>query len=1007
MSVQKLTLDNYHPGGQSNPGTGNVTQNIYQARPEFFEPSLDQFKPPKFPSPIVTPELVQLLLRENLLVLEAGSDIDKVGLSRHIAWCLSRELQHCVTSMSQKIPIKEWYGSSDSQGFDVALQETKGTTIFILSEVWPQHLGQELSEIQKVAVCNHHYVVLSTAVPFAGWKLYDGERKFWQNLSADDLYKSDDLVRVLTDKLKESKKSLPPQFESGNLDSNLQIGDLTLQEVAKRLKTPERIACFVELLSVDNKPLHQQTLHELIDLTQNDKNLLNQWFHNILQPREQLLALGLNFFNGLFDDQCVIGIAKLVENEWYRRDPSLQALDHCDLHNLHNFFRLIEVPTEKTKKYESWLPQQRKMLFEVAWDSYRVRIQTALPVMVELVTQSVSQKSFEQRLNSVSVGHHLYGTKLRREQLREVISEAISYIGLIDSREVQESLLNLALHSNASVHTVAARAMARWCEYGHYKELFDILKYLKVYAEKKGGKSQDYIMNTIALTVGYAAQYDAPQGRLGNLRLSKQLCDILKQLAEYPNRLVRNRFGLWTLRMVVPMHLVQLRDLLHDMTRHIDLIRWISESLALAYPKNTQEVLNILNLWLQECKDTTTDIVSHDVPRAALLETVALTYIKILGHYKNDNFRVNDICQKLKIFFLEENHYFARDTVVKEICSQTSKNFQQIESNLKNLIGSFTQEERHEIIKTLSKVYREQRKQLENNGGNLPVYENELPIWISLERPSTSMEDAMFQWLMSEEYPTAQIIGARLALGEDLNFAEPQEVLHTLNFWYENLQNTNPLRAEALLLAIALIVIEMQCHAATKTAKTNEAFHYVQEIFLQEKLLFARKSIVNAICSLEDDCLLKIQPQVLTLYSTLTDQESQQITKALSRVEQRQSSFSDNYSERQLSSSHEIITDHNIVEPQGSIQLSINLFESPQQPEKISTHQSQKNTRKKSIKTNRTNKVFSRSRLILITSLLCFVSSYLVASLIRSAIFHTPQSAPSLKLKPTQNAKHL
>jgi len=987
MPVQQSTLNNHQVEG--NLSTKNITQNIYQAKPEFFEPNLEQFQPPKFPSPKITPHLIKRLLEQNLLVLGESPDIDKVSLARHLAWSLRQELQWLVTSPHQKIQIKEWYRSPDPQSLDVVLQETRVTTIFILSQILPQHIEQELSQIQQIAANSQHYVLMSTDVPFACWKLSDSESKFWQNLSSDGLYESDNLTTVLIDKLKESKKSLPPQFVSGNLEPNLYIGNLTLQEVAKRLKTPERIACFVELLSAEKESLQLEVLHELIDLTQDNKNLLKRWFNHILKPREQLLALGLNFFDGLFDDQCIAGIGKLVEHEWYRRDPSLQALDYCDLRDLHNFFRLVEVPAEKTKKFESWLLKQRKILFEVAWDSYRVRIQTALPLLVELVTYSVGQKTFDQKLYGIPVGQHLYGTKLRRDQLREVIGEAISDIGLIDSSEVQESLLTLASHNNAGVHAVAARAIARWCEYGHNNELFDTLKNLKRCGEKKDEKSQDYIMNTIALAVGYAARYDAPQRRLETVAFSPALCDILKQLADYPSRLVRNRFGCWTLPMVVPLYLVHLRDLLHDLTRHIDLIRWISESLALAYPRNCQEVLNILNLWLQECRENTQDIVSNEVPRTALLETVALTYVKILCCQKNDSFTANDICQKIKTFFLEEKHYFSRDTVIKEICHQISRNFQQIEPKLQDLIVEFTNEERNQIVKTLSAVYRKQRKQLDDGNDTPAVHESDFPVWISLERPSTPMEAAMFRWLKSEGNPTAQIIGARLVLGEELNLTRPQDVLKTLNLWYEKSKQTHPHQSEALLTAIALISIEMQCDPTTRTAKVTEAFHYyLPKIISQEELIFVHKSIVNAICSLTDELLQELKPQLVTLLPEFTDNESHQIIEALFQADQRQLGFNE----------------QNVIAFQNGTQALSDFLELPPQQEESSTEKSPKKQRSKR---NRKNKNTFFTGALILTSLICFLSSYFVASIVHNSISHIPKSPPNSGLKSIHNTTHL
>ncbi len=979
MPVKHSTLNNHQVEGHLS--TKNITQNIYQAKPEFFEPNLEQFQPPKFPSPKMTPHLIKHLFEQNLLVLGESPNLDKVSLARHLAWSLRQELQW-VNSPGQKIQIKEWYHSPDPQSLDVVLQETRVTTIFILSQILPQHIEQELSQIQLLATHSQHYVLMSTDIPFACWKLSDSDSRFWQNLSVDGLYESDDLTTVLIDKLKESKKSLPPQIISGCLEPNLHIGDLTLQEVAKRLKTPERIACFVELLGAEKESLQLEVLHELIDLTQNDKNLLKRWFNHILKPREQLLALGLNFFNGLFDDQCIAGIGKLVEHEWYRRDPSLQALDYCDLHDLHNFFRLVEVSAEKTKKFESWLLKQRRILFEVAWDSYRVRIQTSLPLLVELVTYSVGQKSFDQKLYGIPVGKHLYGDKLRRDQVREVIGEAISDIGLIDSSEVQESLLTLASHNNAGVNAVAARAIARWCEYGHHKELFDTLKHLKRSGEKKDEKSQDHIMNTMALAVGYAARYDAPQRRLESNAFSPALCDILKQLADYPSRLVRHRFGCWTLPMVVPLYLVDLQDLLHDLTRHIDLIRWISESLALAYPRNHQEVLSILNVWLQECRENTQEIVSNEVPRTALLETVALTYVKILCYQKNDSFTANDICQKIKTFFLEEKHYFSRDTVIKEICHQISRNFQQIEPKLQDLVVELTNEERNQIVKSLSAVYRKQRKQLDESNDPPAVHESDFPIWISLERPSTPMEAAMFRWLKSEDNPTAQMIGARLVLGEEINLTQPQEVLKILNLWYKKSKETHPHQSEALLTAIALISIEIQCYSTTRTGKVTEAFHYYLQAIIsqEEELLCVRKSIVDAICSLTDQLLQELKPQLMTLLPEFTDKESHQIVEAIFQAEQRQLGFNE----------------QSFVAIENGTQALGDVLELPQPQQQSSTEKSSKKQRNKR---NRKNKSAFYTGVLVLTSLICFLSSYFVASIVHNSILRVPQSPPNSGLK--------
>ncbi len=108
----------------------------------------------------------------------------------------------------------------------------------------------------------------------------------------------------------------------------------------------------------------------LIQLAQDKQRTLGVWYNTILNPREQLLALGLSFFDGLFDDQFFAAIEMVVEKVWQRRDSSLRALDYCDLDNLRNFFTFVEAEGYGIK-IESRIPEQRSMLFELAWNSHR------------------------------------------------------------------------------------------------------------------------------------------------------------------------------------------------------------------------------------------------------------------------------------------------------------------------------------------------------------------------------------------------------------------------------------------------------------------------------------------------------------------------------------------------------------------------------------------------------------------------------------------------------------
>ncbi len=976
----------------------SITTN--QAKPEFFEPKLEpeQFKPPKFISPKVAPDFIKLLREQNLLVLAESLDIDKAGLARYLAWRLSEELQQQPISDGQNIPIKEWYRSSDPQTLDVALQETETTTIFILPQILPLHIEQDLSQLQQTAFSNGHYIIATTNIPKSSWKLSDSESKFWQGLPIEGLYSTDDLAKVLIDRLKEVKKPLPPDLLDENVETHLQLANPTLQEVVQRLKTPERIARFVELLTAEEASLSKEAIGKLIELAQNNKEVLRQWFHKILKPHEQLLALGLNFFDGLFDDQCMAGVGELVEHEWHRREPSLRALDYCDLDNLHNFFRLVEIQAEKTRKFESWLPEQRRMLFEVAWDSYRLRLQTALPVMVELVEKSVSPKSYERTVYGIRVGQNLYSTDLRRKQLRSVIAEAISDIGLIESREIQETLLQLAAHSNPGVQAVAAQAMERWREYGRDRELFDTLKILlnsERRSEKKGENPKDNILSTIALTIGYAAKYDTPWKLPESSGLSEELCELMKQLSENSSPSVLNSFGLLTLRMVVPLHLVQLRDMLRDMTQHTDLIPDISESLRVTYLKNSEEVLRTLNLWYADCLQTLPQLpqsTDEEIPlRQTLLATVALTYARIQCTKGINSVTDNEAFRHLHLIFSEEMHSLVRKTVINDLCNlciQSDRYFQRLEPQLRNLVAKFTQDERDRIIEALTKVYQKQREKLQDGDTEMAVDGVRFPAWINPVRQSTALEDAMFHWLRSEDNPTAQMIGAILVLGEPLN---SKEVSKTLDIWYQRCIQIRPAEYETWLAAIALISIQVQCDEKVNQNSAKGAFKRLQTIILGERHPFVEKAIINALSNLSERCFQRVKPKLKTLVADPTGEQRYQIVEILTHVYQRREGLERSHAEIERAILSWLNTGEETRANYSTAKRSVNFTPTPEHQEESPENKvpRQTNSLGKEIKDG----IFDiKIALVFLVGLLSFYISFLIAYFMATAVQKPPAS---------------
>jgi Bacterial SH3 domain len=696
---------------EGNISLSNITQigqQVVQQKLDFFELDLEKYQPsPEFTNLKITSELIDSIKDNRLLVLGESPNVDLATFAKYLGCYWSNQQ---LASTTQKLVVKEWYRNSDPQSIDVELQNTKESTVFILTQVSPQNIvGYSLQQIQQAALSSSHYVIVTTDTPLVAWRLPERAKTFWHELTVEDVADSQELVNKLTD---------------------------------------------------------QESIHE--------------WYYRRLQPREQLLALGLSFFDGLFDDQFFAALEEVVENAWQRRDTGLRALDYCDLDNLRSFFNFTETNTQRTF-VEIRFPKQRQMLLKVAWKSHRRLILAALPILVNLVKNSVRRYERE-----------LYGSSVRCDQLRRVIGETISDIGLIASDAVEDTLLNIAADQDINVQAVAAQAMALWRDdnkrefivdeiTNHHidRQLFETLQRWQKEArvlslvnaildernQKDSKQPVDYIRATIALTVGYAALYDPAD------QLSPELLELLKHLITEQNELVRNRVFTFTLPRLISRHIIQLRDILHDMLRYIDdSVLAVANGLAFAYRFRPNDVLETLTLWNSECKEkrpnriNITEVTSREV----LLATVALTYGKIECDKSIGTLTPLVAVQHLKIILLEELHPHIREIALFAIGCQANRAFDQVEPELEDLVSrQITQKERQEVAEILTEIYLEQRFQLLGGEQTIKIDNKKYPVWLNSTRPLTTVEQAMVHWVKNKQNPMAQ----QVATNAIANFA--------------------------------------------------------------------------------------------------------------------------------------------------------------------------------------------------------------------------------------------
>jgi hypothetical protein len=747
-------------------------------KPEFFSPSLDDYDNERFISPMVTNTLVELTLNEGFILL-GGDGYDKYSWARHIAWNVLKR----KSTSGNSIEVKEWASSSNPQNLELHIQKKEKPTIFILPNISPMNVDYNLSMLYRSARSKHHYIIISTNQPFENWTLEeDVKRLTWQPENSEPLYEKRDLLKLLIEKLNEKNGALPEELKDKEFKEDMMLaGNLPLSEVAEKLKTPESIEVFVNTLTSIQTPLNEKVIQDVLDNCQNDVRTLRQWFYHSLSEREQLIALGLCLFEGIYDDQFFAAMETLVEQSWHKRDPSLKSLDYYDLYGLSSFYRLNALGQDGLQKVERHLTEQRLKLLETVWHSHRRQILAALPVIEHLVKESVSDNF---------VNQELFGTTKRRRLFREVMGDTLCSIGLKPEKSIKGTLLEwtllkLAAEKNLGVQVVAARAMAQWRLYNQDEKLFDtlerwqhdrIMKTLKTFLDVKYSEDSDspkiLIVATVALTVGFASLYDPPN------QLHEKLCALIPKLAENSsNRFISHGFTNYTLPLAVRFHAAQLRDTLHEMAKEPYLNEPIGASLATAIQEGSDEAVEILGKWFRDnCKSPSLRESGEEVThRQKIMATTAYAYGWI--EYKTDDglISMEKGFQRLREILQKEDSPFVRQAAVLALIRQMIFNFEKVERELKYMFDTMHDIERTLLVDELVKVHLQQRANLEN-GENHFLWEQRLyPAWIDGTRPLTAVEEVMQNWLKGSDSKKAAQIALEFELSELLIDFQEQE----------------------------------------------------------------------------------------------------------------------------------------------------------------------------------------------------------------------------------------
>jgi hypothetical protein len=749
----------------------------------FFEPDLEDVEPPAWTTTPKSEELAQALAENRLIVLAGQGLDDKTRVARHLAWLLRQRL-------AGEVRVREWYRSSDPQKIETAFHET-ATTILLLPQVLPHHVGHRLNELRQLVQIRHNYTVITTEGTREEWGIRHGsaDDDLWHEIDWETYYGRGFLTETLLGELTAQGGRLPDWLPRDLRSDALLAEDLTVERAAVSLKQPERIRRFAQWLRTEKAS--PRDLFSYLDQLGGDRSAIFHWYRQ-LDRADQLLALGLVLFDGLPDDQIFAALELLVNEAWRQSDPNLPLFDYKDLERLRAYFHLAESGEDGTR-IETTSRQKRESILQAAWELQRRRLLAVVPALTRLL-QALPSRVAAEKPDEPAKGswrswlpqkakkdsreaselwrftggaeRELFSSPRRVEQLQRSIIEALSQIGLLSFESVEASFLELAVDGSTDLQTIVAKALAAWRGEGHSEKLFHVLlawwqdgcvaTSARSLAEKTFRERERALAGmraTVALATGYALQYDPPD------RLAPELLSLLERLVQDRHPTVRERVLELTLPLAVASHLRQLEPLLrHQITSDQDHLYAIAFGTAMAYSLRPVETLMILERWqafsrsLETQEPRSLEVTDRD----RLLSATALAYGYIRCEEIQGPLTPEQIVSGLRAILLVEANPFVRTHALMAMGLQAVESFELVASTLVELISEVTLADRFHVVSVLVRAYLRQREHLVGGDGEVELGGRTFQVWIRSPRPLTPIETSLYGWLRDGEHPVAQ-----------------------------------------------------------------------------------------------------------------------------------------------------------------------------------------------------------------------------------------------------------
>lgn len=737
-----------HIGDESHFVTYKIESDSY--RLAFEELNVDKQSLKGYLPPVFAAGLLEKLKKSKVVIIGGGHPFNTGGLMRYLASSIIEE--------NSEIIIKESIGLPNLSNLLYALRRSETACMYLISKASPELLEFNFEEIKKIAFEKKALILISTDTPSQSWHFTANQlEETWFEINIGKAYQKEQLIHKAQFDLKENSIKLPGYYDVGQL-----VG---------RLKTPENINLFVNNL-INFPEVTTENIEKCLAYTApSDGFGVTHWFLN-LPGDHKLIAIGFAIFSGLREIEFFEAMDILIEEGWKGRNHHLKPIDYNDILPLLSYFKI------ENGFVGGKYPGQEEQLLNAAWKTHRRFLDSALPVIERLVVQSTSR---------TGVNWRLFGNNWRRQNLRKTVANALTKIGEIDFRAIENTLLYLAAFDKPEIRMVSAETLANlrlilqdsWYKIiNQWQKNLEVQNLLTEFKENIGYKMEGkkhhplyFVQATIATTLGIVAQLDHFN------RLDPRVLDQVARLARMRNEVVTQGVQ-QTLRTISAKHTRQVAPKLKsDFLQHATFIDPIAAGLADGYNNmDPAAVRAVLFGWLDEIhqnpaqRQNHVDFFHEDKVVCCIALTLQLLDYKLT--LDNNRITVEEAYQALNYLRGVNHQPRVRGYLLRAIITLIEENMRTPNQMAINYITNLDMKERDQLVDGFLDHYISQRAELQGGEYQLILNDRLIASWENqIERPKTSVERLMKDWLSYPDKAINQI--ATLAL---LKIAEIEEI---------------------------------------------------------------------------------------------------------------------------------------------------------------------------------------------------------------------------------------